>query len=57
VLTAAVPFFHFGTNRRAIFAHLIVCGAVVLISSGELLFPKHQPQQAHAFWHFWDDKQ
>jgi len=56
-LTAAVPFFHFGSDRRAIFAHLIVGGAVMLISSREMFFPKHQPQRAHAFWQFWDDKQ
>jgi hypothetical protein len=58
VLTAAAPlFFRFGGDRRAIVAHLLVGGAVTLISAGELLAPKHQPQQAHAFWHFWDDKQ
>ncbi len=58
VLTAAAPLFlHFGSDRRAVIAHLLVGGAVALISAGELLIAKHQPQQAHAFWHFWDDKQ
>ena len=58
VLTATAPFFlHFGSDRRAVIAHLLVGGAVALISASELLIRKHQQQQAHAFWHFWDDKQ
>src|SRR5271165_674410 len=58
LLTAAAPFFfHFGSDRRAVIAHLVVGGAVALISASELLIRKHQQQQAHAFWHFWDDKQ
>jgi hypothetical protein len=57
VMTAAAPLFHFGSDQRAVVAHLLVGGAVALISAGELLIPKHQPQQVDAFWHFWDDKQ
>jgi hypothetical protein len=58
LLTAGAPsFFHFGGDRRAVIAHLLVCGGVALISASELLFAKHQRQQADAFWHFWDDKQ
>ncbi len=58
VLTAAAPLFlHFGSDRRAVIAHLLVGGAVALISVSELLMPKHQPHQADAFWRFWDDKQ
>ncbi len=58
LLTAAAPFFfHFGSDRRAVIAHLVVGGTVALISASELLIRKHQQQQAHAFWHFWDDKQ
>jgi hypothetical protein len=58
VLTAAAPiFFHFGGDRRAVIAHLLVGGAVALISASELLIQKNQQQHADAFWHFWDDKQ
>jgi hypothetical protein len=57
VLTAVAPFLHFGSDRRAVMVHLIVGGAVALISAGELLIPRHQHQEAYAFWHFWDDKQ
>ncbi len=58
VLTAAAPFFlRFGGDRRAVIAHLLVGGAVALISAGELLSWKAQPQHSDAFWHFWDDKQ
>jgi hypothetical protein len=56
IMTAVAPL-HFGSDRRAIIAHLLVGGAVALISGAELLIPKHQPQHADAFWHFWDDKQ
>lgn len=58
LLTAAAPIFlHFGSDRRAVIVHLVVGGAVALISASELLIPKHQQQQGDAFWHFWDDKQ
>jgi hypothetical protein len=57
VMTAVAPLFHFGADQRAVIAHLLVGGAVSLISAGELLMPKHLPQQAHGFWHFFDDKQ
>jgi hypothetical protein len=57
-LTAAAPFLlRFGSDRRAVIAHLAIGGAVALISAGELLNRKNHPQQAHAFWRFWDDKQ
>jgi hypothetical protein len=56
--TAAAPFlFRFGGDRQAVIAHLAIGGAVALISTGELLSRQGRPQQAHAFWHFWDDKQ
>jgi len=58
LLTAAAPIFlHFGSDQRAVIAHLLVGGAVALISASELLIPKHRQQQGDAFWHFWDDKQ
>jgi hypothetical protein len=57
VLTAAAPFFHFGGDWRFAMLQMLVGSAVALISAGELLIPRHQQQEAHAFWHFWDDKQ
>ncbi len=57
VMTAAAPLLHFSSDRRAVLVHLFVGGVVALISAGELLMPKHRPNQADAFWHFWDDKQ
>jgi len=57
VLTAAAPFLHFGGDWRFAMLQLLVGSAVALISAGELLIPRHQQQEPHAFWHFWDDKQ